>query len=604
MINETARRYWGFDSLRPLQEEAIRSTLDGRDSLVVMPTGGGKSLCYQLPPLVRNDLTVVVSPLISLMKDQVDALRAIGVAAAQVDSTSSAGDKRAVHDAAMNGDLRLLFVSPERLAMERFVLFLEKVNVARFAIDEAHCISHWGHDFRPEYRQLKALRDRFPHVSLQAFTATATSRVRDDIAAELELRDPAVLVGDFDRPNLVYRVLPRLDLVRQVTDVISRHPKEGGIVYCIRRKDVDELTGKLVSKGINARAYHAGMASDERNAAQEAFSRETCDVIVATVAFGMGIDRSNVRYVIHAALPKSIEHYQQETGRAGRDGLEAECVLFFSGADALLWKSIFQKGAEENESDPDVLAATNRHLDEMDRFARGAICRHRALVEYFGQFLSGNSCNACDLCLGETEIVPDSLVIAQKILSGVARTGQRFGAGYVVEVLRGSDAERIRGNRHDQLSVWGLLKDVPVAVLRDWMWQLIGQGVLAQSDGEYPLLQLNDGSREVMRGEREVRLVQMARAKKKERRRGAGRTEAPLASGDQALFDRLRDLRREIAGELGVPAYVVFGDRTLKELAAVKPRSLDGMLEVHGIGEAKLEKFGERFLAEIVEALS
>jgi ATP-dependent DNA helicase RecQ len=604
MILETIRKHWGFDTLRPLQDEAIRSTLEGRDSLVVMPTGGGKSLCYQLPPLVKGDLTVVVSPLISLMKDQVDALRAIGVAAAQVDSTSSAADKRAVHDAAMNGDLRLLFVSPERLAMERFVLFLEKVNVSRFAIDEAHCISHWGHDFRPEYRQLRALRDRFPNVSLHAFTATATEHVRDDIAAQLELRDPAVLVGDFDRPNLVYRILPRLDLFKQVKSVIDRHPGDGGIVYCVRRKDVDELAAKLVAAGVSARAYHAGMTTGERTAAQEAFSRETCDVIVATVAFGMGIDRSNVRYVVHAALPKSIEHYQQETGRAGRDGLDAECVLFYSGADALLWKSIFQKGAEENEADPAVLAATNRHLDEMDRFARGAVCRHRALVEYFGQSLPVGSCNACDLCLGETELVPDSLVLAQKILSGVARTGQRFGAGYVVEVLRGSSNDRIVGNRHDALSVWGLMKDVPAPLLRDWTWQLIGQGMLALSDGEYPVLILNEASREVMRGEREVRLVQMSRPKTKAKSRRTPADEPIAAGADRALFDRLRDLRRTIASELGVPAYVVFGDRTLKELATRKPRTLDAMLGIHGIGEAKLEKFGRRFLAEIVDALT
>jgi len=317
----------------------------------------------------------------------------------------------------------------------------------------------------------------------------------------------------------------------------------------------------------------------------------------------MGIDRSNVRYVIHAALPKSIEHYQQETGRSGRDGLESECVLFYSGADALLWKSIFQKSAEEAGVEAEVIAASNRQVDEMDRFARGAVCRHRALVEYFGQSLSNGSCDACDLCLGETEPVPDSVMIAQKILSGVARTGQRFGAGYVVDVLRGSEVERIRQNRHDTLSVWGLLKDVPAVVLRDWVWQLIGQGALAQSDGEYPVLVLTEESKEVMRGDREVRLIQLSRPKKKDRRSKGGRVDAELPSEARSLFDALRSLRREIAAELGVPAYVVFGDRTLRELAIVKPRSLDQMLEIHGIGEAKLEKFGRRFL-EVVEALS
>jgi ATP-dependent DNA helicase RecQ len=431
-------------------------------------------------------------------------------------------------------------------------------------------------------------------VSLHAFTATATERVRDDIAAQLELRDPAVLVGDFDRPNLVYRDSPA---ARSAQTGAVRHRRvtraTAASSTASAAADVDELAAKLVS----SRPQRACLSRGH-------------DLRGADLRPGVLLARELRRHRRHGGLrdgdrplerplrrprrlPKSIEHYQQETGRAGRDGLDAECVLFYSGADALLWKSIFQKGAEENEADPAVLAATNRHLDEMDRFARGAVCRHRALVEYFGQSLPVGSCNACDLCLGETELVPDSLVLAQKILSGVARTGQRFGAGYVVEVLRGSSNDRIVGNRHDALSVWGLMKDVPAPLLRDWTWQLM-----------YPVLILNEASREVMRGEREVRLVQMSRPKTKAKSRRTPADEPIAAGADRALFDRLRDLRRTIASELGVPAYVVFGDRTLKELATRKPRTLDAMLGIHGIGEAKLEKFGRRFLAEIVDALT
>ena len=371
------RKHWGYDSLRPLQEEAMMAALSGRDSLVVMPTGGGKSLCFQAPALLRESVTVVVSPLISLMKDQVDGLRECGVAAGQLNSSQSLEDLRSVERGVLRGEIRLLFVSPERLVTARCREFLAQAGVKTFAIDEAHCISHWGHDFRPEYRQLRTLREEFPDSSVHAYTATATPQVRRDIAEQLGLRDPLVLVGDFDRPNLTYRVLPRQDEMRQVLDVVERHRGEAGIIYCIRRKDVDSLADKLRRRGLNALAYHAGLTPEERREAQEAFANEKCDLVVATVAFGMGIDRSNVRFVLHTAMPKSVEHYQQESGRAGRDGLEAECVLLYSGSDYMTWKSMLASSTSEIEHRESM----QRHLHDMDRYASGATCRHRALVE-------------------------------------------------------------------------------------------------------------------------------------------------------------------------------------------------------------------------------
>src|SRR5215213_8305114 len=397
------------------------AALTAHDSLVVMPTGGGKSLCFQAPALLSDSVTVVVSPLISLMKDQVDGLLANGIVAAQMNSSQSVADVKATESELFAKRLKLLFVSPERLAMPGFRDMLRRANVKTFAIDEAHCISHWGHDFRPEYRQLRAIREELPEASMHAYTATATPEVRRDIALQLGLREPVVLVGDFDRPNLTYRVLPRQDEAKQVIDVLERHRGEAGIIYCTRRKDVDSLTEKLRRRGHDAVAYHAGLLPEERREAQDKFSTEKCDLVVATVAFGMGIDRSNVRFVLHTGMPKSVEHYQQESGRAGRDGLEAECVLLYSGADLMLWRSMVQNSAAEAAATPQFVESAMRHLNDIDRYCSGASCRHRALVEYFGQDYAAETCNACDICLGETEEVADALTVAQKIVSCVFR---------------------------------------------------------------------------------------------------------------------------------------------------------------------------------------
>jgi len=611
-LNAIVEKHWGIHKLRPLQEPAMCAVLDGRDSLVVMPTGGGKSLCFQAPAVVRGDTTVVVSPLISLMKDQVDGLISSGIAAVQLNSSLTPEERQQHEKDILAGHVRLLFVSPERLVQTDMQDLLRKIDVRTFAIDEAHCISHWGHDFRPEYRQLRLLKSMFPKASVHAYTATATEQVRGDIIQNLNLNDPEILVGNFDRANLTYRIMSRRGgLLKQVLSVIDRHQSEGGIIYCIRRAEVDELTAELKQAGIKAMAYHAGMTSQERSQTQEAFSEEHCDVVVATVAFGMGIDRSNVRYVLHTAMPKSLEAYQQETGRAGRDGLEAECVLLHSGADVFTWKAIMQKAASEQnqnqfqyqDNDLSYLETAYEHLHIIDRYCRGAACRHSLLVAHFGQTYDKESCGACDICLGETIEVEGAPVIAQKILSCIARLKERYGIGYVAAVLRGENSQEIRNRGDQNVSTYGLLKEHHVNDLRDWMYQLISQEVLVQENIDLgygravPILKLNGGSWQVMRGQRtNIRLLKPAERKKGERAK-LSRAETGSWDGvDRDLFETMRDLRRELADQRRVPPYIIFNDATLRELARIRPSSLERMRMVSGIGDSKLRDLGQTFL--------
>ncbi len=588
---------WGYDRLRPMQEEAIRAGLSGRDSLVVLPTGGGKSLCYQTPPLVADRTDVVVSPLISLMKDQVDGLRACGYPAAAIHSGLTPDEMREEIAQVRSGACRLVFASPERVLTPWFRELANSAGVQTFAIDEAHCISQWGHDFRTEYRQLATLKERFPGASIHAYTATATERVRADVIEQLALHDPAVLVGDFDRPNLTYRIVPRERPSQQVAEIIRRHDNEATIIYCLSRKDTENLAAALLKQGIEAKAYHAGLESEERHATQEAFAGESLNVVVATVAFGMGIDRSNVRCVIHAAMPKSIEHYQQETGRAGRDGLEAECVLLYSSADSLRWERLIERSAEQADDPESIITAQTGLLNEVRRFCTALVCRHRVLSEHFGQAYEPESCGACDVCLGETRGAAESTVTAQKILSCVARVEQRFGLGHIVEVLSGGDSENIRRYGHDQLSTHGLLGDEPKKVIAAWVHQLVDQGLIERTTGDYPVLQLNDDSLSVLRGERDVMLTRSRRASRSR----------PADKGwegvDRDLFERLRMLRFSLAQEQGVPAYVIFGDATLRELARHVPRDRQAFREIHGVGDRKLERFGADFLGEIEQYL-
>ena len=602
MLDAVLSRYWGFTSFRPLQREAMTAILDGRDSVVVLPTGGGKSLCFQAPALVdrrRDGPALVVSPLISLMKDQVDTLVENGIAAACYNSALAADVKASVAAGIREGRYALVYVSPERLAGEGSDGFVQMLGrVAYIAIDEAHCISQWGHDFRPEYRQLGALRVRFPGIALHAFTATATGRVRRDIASQLQLRDPVELVGSFDRPNLLYRVLPRASLKRQLQDIFARHRGSAGIVYCTSRREVDALAAWLASTGVRAVPYHAGLEDGERHRNQDRFLNEDADVVVATVAFGMGIDRSDVRFVVHAGAPQSLEHYQQESGRAGRDGLEAECVLVYSGADFLKWRLMLDRNGELTD-------ARRALLRDMERYASGVGCRHRHLVSYFGERYTKTECGACDYCLGELESVADPIPTARKILSCVARVGQRFGAAHVANVLCGSDAEQVTRRGHQELSTFGLLRDSAVSEVRGYIEQLTAEGLLRQTDEPYPVLALTDAGVSLLRDAAALPGLSLARQRRvlKERDRRGPRSRPgvpPVTDADQDLFDRLRAVRLRIARERGVPPYVIFHDTTLRELARLKPATVEELSGVYGIGARKAQQLGAAFVESII----
>ena len=598
MLHDTLKRHWGFDTFLPGQREAVETVMSGRDSLVIFPTGGGKSLTYQLPALCKPGVAIVVSPLIALMIDQVEALRANGVAAATMNSTTELATYVETRRSLREGRLDLLYVSPERLLADDMGEVLAEVEVAFFAIDEAHCISHWGHDFRPGYRALTGLRGRFPEVPIHACTATATEAVRADIVETLGLRDPAVLVGSFDRPNLAYRVRRRTRLLDQVTEVLARHEGEGGIIYCIRKSEVDDLCTRLQALGHNAVPYHAGMSADERQRSQEAFSRERADVVVATVAFGMGIDRSNVRYVLHAGMPKSVEHYLQEAGRAGRDGEPAECVLLYSGQDPMVWRSIL--GEPQAEADH----VAHRKVEEMYDLCRTLSCRHRYFVTYFGESYEREGCGACDVCLGENAVLADSTTVARKILACVARIQQRrgsrataddgrgcgYGARHVAEVLKGVRGGRVAQVGHDGLSTHGLLAEYGVDDIADWIDQLVGAGLLMRL-GEWRTLGLTGCGASVMRGEGTVSLSRILKPHRAQ----------PTVDGvpGEALFQSLRALRRELAAQRGVPPYVIFSDATLRELARCRPLTPEAFRAVKGVGETKTRTLAHVFIEAI-----
>jgi ATP-dependent DNA helicase RecQ len=590
-------RYWGYTSFRPHQREAMEAILADRDSLVVLPTGGGKSLCFQAPALMRPGVAVVVSPLIALMKDQVDTLVNNGVPAACYHSGMSPAARREVAANLERGIYRLLYVAPERLVGEASDAFLARLGSPPtfIAVDEAHCISQWGHDFRPEYRQLVRLRERWPSVSLHAFTATATARVRQDIAGQLALRSPVELIGSFDRPNLTYRVLARAGLKKQIDAVLTRHAGEAGIIYCQARREVDALAAWLIETGRRAVPYHAGLDDDVRHRHQDAFLNEDADVVVATVAFGMGIDRSDVRFVVHAGAPQSLEHDQQEAGRAGRDGLDAECVLIYSSGDFVRWKAMLTENGEFSE-------ARQQLLREMERYAASVGCRHRRLVGYFGQPFAKANCAACDFCLGELEAVADPVTLARKILSAVARVHQRFGAAHVVNVLRGRATDLVTSRGHASLSVFGLLQDASVDEVRGYIDQLVARGLLRPTEDEYPVLRLTPPGVELLKRPDAVPDLLLARQIKPQKTREDRRMKGDIASWDgvdRALFDRLRAMRLTLARARQVPPYVLFHDMTLRELARRKPATLDALHHVYGMGARKTEDLGQVVLDTI-----
>ena len=597
-LPEILSRYWGYNTFRPLQREAMDAVLAGRDSIVVLPTGGGKSLCFQAPAMLRSGLAVVVSPLISLMKDQVDTLVGNGVPAALYNSSLAPDEKAQVVAGLRQGRYRLLYVSPERLVgdgSDSFLNLLSSCDVSFVAVDEAHCISQWGHDFRPEYRQLGRLRQLLPGIGLHAYTATATARIRKDIAAQLGLDDPVELVGSFDRPNLVYRALPRATLKKQLTEVLARHKREAGIVYCTSRRETEALAEWLTGVGVAALPYHAGLSDQERSRNQDAFLSERVDVIVATVAFGMGIDRSDVRFVVHAGAPRSLEHYQQESGRAGRDGLEAECLLIYSTGDFQKWRVMLEQNGELTD-------ASRRLLRQMESYATSVGCRHRHLSEYFGDQYDRGGCAACDFCLDELEPAAQPIVLARKILSCVARVGQRFGAAHVATVLRGAATEAVVARGHDTLSTFGLLPDASAAELRGYIEQLIGAGLLRQTDDAFPVVALTKEGADLLRDENSRPGLTLARQRPP--RKDAPRLKAKIESEswqdvDRDLFERLRAVRLQIARSRGVPPYVIFHDATLREMARLRPTSISALLTVKGIGARKADDLGETFLAAI-----
>jgi ATP-dependent DNA helicase RecQ len=591
------KQVFGYDRFRPLQREIIDSSLAGRDTLAVLPTGAGKSLCFQLPALARPGpgLTIVVSPLIALMKDQVDQLTAAGVSATFMNSTLGAEESKRRFRGLYAGEYKLLYVAPERLMLDGFLERLKEWPIQLLAVDEAHCISEWGHDFRPEYRQLAKLREQFPHVPAMALTATATPRVRDDIVKHLALREPAIFVASFNRPNLTYRVETKDEPIKQLLAFLKERPKDAGIVYCASRKQTEKLADSLNDRGIAARAYHAGLDAADRTRNQEAFLRDEIRVVCATIAFGMGINKPNVRFVVHYDLPKNVEGYYQETGRAGRDGLPADCLLLYSAGDAAKQRHFIDEITDEAEQ-----ARARRQLRQMLDYADNTGCRRVELMRYFGETFQSCDCGACDNCLSPLETY-DATLPAQKLLSCVYRiraaSGFDMGLKHVVDVLRGHANEKTERLGHDKLSTWGIGADTTE---HDWMHlgrELLRLGYV-EIGTELPVVGITDAGRELLRTRTAVTLAK-PRAEVKPKRDRKARTTRGDFDYDEILFERLRELRKKLADERDVPAYIVFGDTSLREMARYYPGTVTELSGISGVGEKKLNEFGDTFLAAI-----
>ena len=594
---QTLKTYFGYDSFRPLQEEIIRHILDGNDALVLMPTGGGKSICYQLPALLREGTAVVVSPLISLMKDQVEALCANGISAGALNSSNDETENAALRRACTEGRLKLLYISPEKLLAEANYL-LRDMHISLFAIDEAHCISQWGHDFRPEYAQMGILHQQFPHVPIIALTATADKITREDIIRQLHLNHPRTFISSFDRPNLsltVKRGYQQKEKSKTILDFIARHPGESGIIYCMSRSKTESVAQMLQKHGIRTAVYHAGRSPSLRDEAQDDFINDRVQVVCATIAFGMGIDKSNVRWVIHYNLPKSIESFYQEIGRAGRDGLPSDTLLFYSLADLILLTKFATESGQQN--------INLEKLQRMQQYAESDICRRRILLSYFGE-IADHDCGNCDVCKNPPERF-DGTVIVQKALSAIVRTDQQIGTSVLVDILRGNMSPEVVGKGYQQLKTFAAGRDVPARDWHDYLLQMLQLGYFEIAYNENNHLKITSAGSDVLFGRATARLVVIRREETNETKRGRKRKatvpaqELPLGlpnTENEALFEALRKLRKRLADEEALPAYIVLSDKVLHLLSTSRPTNLEEFGNISGIGEHKKKKYGKEFI--------